>query len=54
MIQVFVIMVVLFVVLSVVFLIKIKNVATRLMKSNEINNQENPLEEKYQFIKGLF
>jgi hypothetical protein len=54
MIQVFAIMIILFVVLSVVFLIKIKNVATRLMKTKEINNQENPLEEKYQFIKGLF
>jgi hypothetical protein len=54
MIQVFAIMIILFVVLSVVFLIKIKNVATRLMKTKEINNKENPLEEKYQFIKGLF
>ena len=54
MIQVFAIRIILFVVLSVVFLIKIKNVATRLMKTKEINNQENPLDEKYQFIKGLF
>lgn len=54
MIQVFAIMIILFVVLSVVFLIKIKKVATRLMKTKEINNQENPLDEKYQFIKGLF
>jgi len=54
MIQVFAIMIILFVLLSLVFLIKIKNVATRLMKTKEINNQENPLEEKYQFIKGLF
>lgn len=52
--QIFAIMVVVFVFLSVYFMIKIKNTAVKLTKSAELNNEENKLEKKYQFIKGLY
>lgn len=49
-----VIMIIIFVALSIVFMIKIKNTSVRLTKSKELNNEENKFEKKYQFIKGLF
>lgn len=52
--QVLVIMIAFFFFLSLVFMIKIKNTTLRLLKSKEINNKENELDTKYQFIKGLF
>jgi hypothetical protein len=52
--QVLAIMVLFFVFFSVYFMIKIKNTSVRLTKSKELNNEENKLEKKYQFIKGLF
>jgi len=54
MIQVFSIMILIFVLLAIVFLIRIKSITLRLAKSNELNNKENPLEKDYQFIKGLY
>lgn len=47
-------MIIIFVLLSIVFLVKIKNLALKITKSKELNNAENQLEKKYQFIKGLF
>jgi hypothetical protein len=52
--QVLVVMILFFVFLSVYFMIKIKNTSVRLTKNKEINNEENKLDQKYQFIKGLF
>jgi hypothetical protein len=52
--QVFSIMILIFVLLAIVFLIRIKSVTLQLVKSKEVNNQENPLEKNYQFIKGLY
>ena len=52
--QILVIMISFFVFLAVFFMIKIKNTAVRLTKNNELNNAENKLEKKYQFIKGLY
>ncbi len=52
--QVFAIIVILFVFFSVFFMIKIKNTAIKITKSKELNNEENKLEKKYQFVKGLF
>jgi len=52
--QVLAIMIIVFVFLSIYFMIKIKNTSVRLTKSKELNNEENKLEKKYQFIKGLF
>lgn len=52
--QVLVIMLLIFVFLSVILIIKIKNAAVRLTKTKELNNEENKLEKKYQFIKGLY
>jgi len=52
--QVLVIMILIFVFLSMYFMIKIKNITVKLTKSKELNNEENKLEKKYQFIKGLF
>ncbi|MBS7786192.1 hypothetical protein KIH23_02695 [Flavobacterium sp. CYK-55] len=52
--QVLAIMILLFVGMCIYFLIKIKSVATQIVKSKEVNNQENPLEKNYQFIKGLY
>jgi hypothetical protein len=52
--QVLAIMIIVFVFLSIYFMIKIKNVTVRLTKTKELNNEENKLEKKYQFIKGLF
>lgn len=52
--QVLAIMIIVFVFLSIYFMIKIKNSAVKLTKSKEINNQENIFEKKYLFIKGLF
>lgn len=54
MIQVFSIMILIFVVLAIIFLIKIKSVTLQLIKSKEVNNKENQLENDYQFIKGLY
>ncbi len=54
MIQTLVIMILLLVVLSIVFLIKIKNKSLQITKNQEVNKQENLFEKKYQFIKGLF
>ncbi|MFZ4670723.1 MAG: hypothetical protein ACOYLT_01795 [Flavobacterium sp.] len=52
--QVLALMIIVFVFLSIYFMIKIKNVAVRLTKTKELNNEENKFEKKYQFIKGLF
>ncbi|GAA4771003.1 MULTISPECIES: hypothetical protein [Flavobacterium] len=52
--QVLAIMIIFFVFLSIYFMIKIKNVAVRLTKSKELNNEENKFEKKYQFIRGLY
>lgn len=52
--QVLAIMIIIFVGLSIVFMIKIKNTTLRITKDKELNNQDNPLEKNYQFIKGLF
>jgi hypothetical protein len=52
--QVLVVMILFFVFLSMYFMIKIKNTSVRLTKNKEINNEENKLDQKYQFIKGLF
>jgi len=52
--QVLAIMIIIFVFFSILFMIKIKNTALKLTKSKELNNEENKLEKKYQFIKGLF
>ncbi len=54
MIQVLAVMIILFVLLAIVFMIKIKTTTTRLTKSKEINHKENPLEKDYQYIKGLY
>ncbi len=52
--QILVIMIIFFVILSMIFMIKIKNITLKIAKLKELNNQENPLETKYQFIKGLY
>nr|WP_315175443.1 hypothetical protein [uncultured Flavobacterium sp.] len=52
--QVLAIMIIVFVALSIVFLLKIKNTSLKISKSKELNNEENKLEKNYQFIKGLF
>lgn len=52
--QVFAIMIIIFVLLAIVFMIKIKSVMLQISKSKEVNNKENPLEKNYQFIKGLY
>jgi flagellar biogenesis protein FliO len=52
--QVLVIMILSFVFFSIYFLIKIKNRSVKLTKSKELNNLDNKLEKKYQFIKGLY
>lgn len=52
--QVLAIMILVFISLSVYFLIKIKKTSLQLTKSSELNNEENKLDKKYQFIKGLF
>lgn len=52
--QVLVIMILSFVFFSIYFLIKIKNITLKLTKSKELNNVDNTLEKKYQFIKGLY
>lgn len=54
MIQVFVIMILIFVFMSIYFMIKIKNTTVKITKNKELNNQENKLEKDYQFIKGLY
>lgn len=54
MIQVLVIMIISFVFFSIYFLIKIKSISMKLIKSKELNNVDNKLEKKYQFIKGLY
>ncbi|PKB18355.1 hypothetical protein [Flavobacterium sp. 5] len=54
MIQVLAIMIIVFVLLAIVFMIKIKITAMQILKSKELNNQENPLDKDYQFIKGLY
>jgi len=52
--QILAIMIIVFVVLSIVFMMKIKSTTLKIVKSKELNNEENKLEKKYQFIKGLF
>lgn len=52
--QVLAVMIIIFVALSIVFMIKIKNITMQIVKSKEVNNEENKLEKKYQFIKGLY
>lgn len=54
MIQVFSIMVIFFIGMSIYFMIKIKNTMVKITKSKEVNNQENKFEKDYQFIKGLY
>lgn len=50
----FVLMIIAFVFASIIFLIKIMSTTLQIIKSKELNNEENKLEKKYQFIKGLF
>lgn len=50
----FVTIIIFFVFASIIFLIKIKSTTLQILKSKELNNEENKLEKKYQFIKGLF
>lgn len=50
----FVLIIIAFVFASIIFLIKIKATTLQILKSKELNNQENKFEKKYQFIKGLF
>lgn len=52
--QVFAIMIILFVLMAIVFMIRIKSITLQISKSKEVNNKENPLEKKYQFIRGLY
>lgn len=52
--QVFAIMIIIFVLMAIVFMIRIKSVTLQILKSKEVNNKENPLEKNYQFIKGLY
>jgi hypothetical protein len=52
--QIFAIMIILFVLFSVVFLMKIKTTTLKILKNKELNNEENKLEKNYQFIKGLY
>jgi len=54
MIQVFAIMIIIFVLMAIVFMIRIKSATLQILKSKEVNNKENPLEKNYQFIKGLY
>ncbi|HOZ75145.1 MAG TPA: hypothetical protein PLS51_04680 [Flavobacterium sp.] len=54
MIQVFAIMVIVFVALSIFFIMKIKSTTLKIIKTKELNNEENKLEKNYQFIKGLY
>lgn len=54
MVAVFGIMIALFIVLAVINLVKINILALQIIKDKELNNQENPKEKKYQFIKGLY
>lgn len=52
--QVFALMIIGFVFASIVLLIKIKSRTLQILKTKELNNEENPLEKDYQFIKGLY
>lgn len=52
--QFFTIMIIVFVFASIVFLIKIKSTTLQILKTKELNNEENKLEKNYEFIKGLF
>lgn len=52
--QFFAIMIIIFVFASIIFLIKIKSTTLQILKSKELNNEENKLEKNYEFIKGLF
>jgi hypothetical protein len=52
--QFFAIIIIAFVFASIVFLIKIKSTTLQILKSKELNNEENKLEKNYEFIKGLF
>jgi hypothetical protein len=52
--QVLAIMIIVFVLLAIVFMIKIKIATMQIIKSKELNNQENLLDKDYQFIKGLY
>ena len=49
--QVLVIMLLIFVFLSVILIIKIKNAAVRLTKTKELNNEENKLEKSINSLK---
>lgn len=40
--------------IAIVNIIRINMLALQIIKSKEINNCENPMEKKYQFIKGLY
>lgn len=52
--QIFAIMIIFFIMLSIFYMIKIRNIANRMTKSKELSKKENPLEKDYQFIKGLY
>ncbi len=52
--QIFALMIIGFVFASIILLIKIKSTTLQILKSKELNNEENEFEKKYQFIKGLF
>lgn len=54
MIQVLAIMVILFIGLSIFFMMKIKATTLKIVKNKGLNNEENKLEKNYQFIKGLY
>ena len=52
--QIFAIIIILFVIASIVFLMKITLITLQILKTKELNNEENKLEKNYEFIKGLF
>lgn len=54
MITFFVVLMVLLIFMAIKYMIDINTLALRISKSKELNQEENQLEKKYQFIKGLF
>jgi len=50
----FALMIILFVIASIVFLMKITLITLQILKTKDLNNEENKLEKNYQFIKGLY
>jgi hypothetical protein len=50
----FVLIIIVFAFVAIIFLIKINLTTLQILKSKELNNEENKLEKDYEFIKGLF